>query len=237
MRKWILAGIASGLFGALLITSVGARLGVIAVDLQRPDTHWFWYLSRTAGISAYLALALSVVWGLLLSTRLADTWIARGHSVELHKWISAVALALIAAHALVLIGDPYVRFDLLDVLLPFASAYRSAAIALGVLSAYGSVVVIGSFWLRRQIGQRTWRIVHVLAVPTFVAVTLHAVLAGTDSETAWMCGVYLLSSGAFIWLLAYRVISRLGARSTAELPSASRARVLATELSRSNAIM
>jgi hypothetical protein len=77
--------------------SVGVRLSTIAVELQRPDTHWFWYVSRAAGISAYLALALSVIWGLLLSV---NGWVARGHSVELHKWISAAALALIAAHAL-----------------------------------------------------------------------------------------------------------------------------------------
>lgn len=107
------------------------------------------------------------------------------------------------------------RFDLLDVLLPFASAYRPAAITFGVLSAYCTVVVFGSFWLRRQIGQRAWRIVHILAVPTFVTVTLHAVLAGTDSETAWMRSVYLLCSGMFIWLLVYRVVSRSSARSTA----------------------
>jgi methionine sulfoxide reductase heme-binding subunit len=222
MGKWILAGTAVGLIGAVLMTSLGARLGIIAVELQRPDTHWFWYLNRAAGISAYLALALSVTWGLLLSTRLADAWIARGHSVELHKWISALTLALVAAHALVLIGDPFVRFDLLDILLPFASAYRPAAIGLGVLSAYGSVVVFGSFWLRRRIGQRTWRIVHMLAFPTFVAVTLHGLLAGTDSGTAWMRSVYLLTSALFIWLLAYRVISRLGARSSGDLETVSR---------------
>jgi methionine sulfoxide reductase heme-binding subunit len=235
MRKWILAGTAVGLIGAVLMTSVGVRPGLIAGELQRPDTHWFWYLSRAAGISAYLALALSVIWGLLLSTRLVDTWIARGHSVELHTWISAIALALVAAHALVLIGDPYVRFDLLHVLLPFASAYRPVAVALGVLSAYGSVVVFGSFWLRRQVGQRTWRIVHILAFPTFVTVTLHGMLAGTDSGTAWMRSVYLLSSGVFVWLLAYRVISRLSADSSAELQTVSWANLPAAEPSRGQA--
>jgi methionine sulfoxide reductase heme-binding subunit len=220
MRKWILTGTAGGLIAAVLVTSVSTRLGIVAVEIQRPDTHWFWYLSRAAGISAYLALALSVMWGLLLSTRLVDAWITRGLSVELHKWISAVALALIAVHALVLIGDPYVRFDLLDVLLPFASSYRAAAIALGVLSTHGSVVVFGSFWLRRRIGQRTWRVVHILAFPTFLGVTLHGMLAGTDSATAWMRSIYLLSSAVFIWLLAYRLISRTSAHSSAEPQSA-----------------
>lgn len=211
-------------------SSAGARRS----ELGASRCPWFWYLSRAAGVSAYLALALSVMWGLLLSTRLVDTLIAR--SVELHKWISAVALALVAAHALVLIGHPYVRFDMLGVLLPFASAYRPAAIALGVLSAYGSVVVFGSFWLRRQIGQRTWRIVHILAFPTFVAVTLHGMLAGTDSGTAWMRSAYLLASAVLIWLMAYRVISRLSARRSGELQTVARTRLPAAELARSQAI-
>jgi predicted ferric reductase len=116
-----------------------------------------------------------------------------------------------------------VRFDLLDILLPFTSAYRPTAVALSVLSAYGGVVVFGSFWLRRQIGQRTWRIVHILAFATFLSVTLHGMLAGTDSVTAWMRSVYLLSSGAFVWLLAYRVIARSSAGSSAEVGTATEA--------------
>ncbi|HEX8968014.1 MAG TPA: hypothetical protein VF937_09050 [Chloroflexota bacterium] len=208
MRKWILIGMVAGLFASLAVMSIGARFGIVAVDLQRPDTHWFWYLSRAAGISAYLALALSVVWGLLLSTGLADTWIARGRSVDLHKWTSAVALALVLTHAFVLVGDPYVRFDLVAVVVPFAAEYRRLAVALGVLSAYGTVVVFGSFWLRRQIGQRTWRVVHVLAFPTFGLVTLHGILAGSDSGTPWMRLVYLLGGGVVLWLVTYRLVTQ-----------------------------
>ena len=52
MRNWFLAGIAGGLIGVVLIVSVAARLGIFVVAIQRPDTHWFWYVSRAAGISA-----------------------------------------------------------------------------------------------------------------------------------------------------------------------------------------
>ena len=214
MRRWSLAGVIIGVASILLVTSTAARLGIVFVVFQRPDTHWFWYVSRAAGISAYLALTLSVVWGLLLSTNLADTWIARGRSVEIHRWISAVALGLIIAHALVLVGDPYVRFDLVDLLVPFASEYRRLAVALGVLSAYGAVVVFGSFWLRRQMGQRTWRAVHILAFPTFGLVTLHGVIAGSDSGTPWMRLVYLLSGAIVLWLVTYRLIARSALRAS-----------------------
>jgi methionine sulfoxide reductase heme-binding subunit len=212
MSKWILAGGVAGVTIVFLLTASAARLGIVVVDLQRPDTHWFWYFSRAAGLSAYLALTLSVVLGLLLSTNVADKWIARGRSVELHKWISAVALALIVAHALVLVGDPYVRFDLVDLLVPFAAEYRRLAVALGVVSAYCTVIVFGSFLLRRLLGQRTWRAVHILAFPTFGLVTLHGMLAGSDSGTLWMRLVYLLSTTIVLWLVTYRLVARSSAR-------------------------
>jgi predicted ferric reductase len=231
MSRWILGGGVAGATTVLLLISSAARLGIVVVDLQRPDTHWFWYLSRAAGLSAYLALTLSVAWGLLLSTNLADKWIARGRSVELHKWISAVALALILAHALVLVGDPFVRFDLVDLLVPGASQYRQLAVALGVLSAYGTVSVLGSFWLRRLIGQRTWRAVHILAFPTFGLVTLHGMLAGSDSATLWMRLVYLLSTAIVLWLVTYRLLARSAARAS----SGSQMGVSASQAARSAA--
>ena len=212
MRKWILAGVVVGIVIGLLLTSAAARLGIVSVNLERPHTHWFWYFSRAAGISAYLALTLSMLWGLLLSTSLADRWIARGRSVELHKWISAVALALILAHALVLVGDPFVRYDLVDVLVPFASTYRSIAVALGVLSAYATVVVLGSFWLRRLLGQRTWCALHMLSFPTFGLITLHGMLAGSDSAAPWMRLIYLFSSAIVLLLVSYRLVARLTVR-------------------------
>jgi predicted ferric reductase len=91
-----------------LVVSAAVRLGLVSVALGRPDTHWFWYVSRAAGVCAYPALALSVLGGLLLSTGIVDAWIARARSVEVHRWLSAVALGLMAGHTLVLVGDPYV---------------------------------------------------------------------------------------------------------------------------------
>jgi predicted ferric reductase len=153
-----------------------------------------------------------VAWGLLLSTGVGDAWIAIARSIDVHRWISAVALGLVAAHGLVLLGDPYVRFDALDLLVPFVSAYRPLAVGLGLLAAYGAVAVFGSFWLRRRIGQRTWRPVHYLAFPTLGLVTLHGLLAGTDSATSWMRMMYLVISAIIIWLSVYRVVATFARR-------------------------
>jgi methionine sulfoxide reductase heme-binding subunit len=206
LRKWLAAGLVAGLLATVLVVSAAVRLGLLSVAFDRPDTHWFWYASRAAGISAYLALAASVLGGLLLSTGLADAWVARARSVDVHRWLSAVALGLIAGHALVLVGDPYVGFDALDLVLPFVSAYRPVAVGLGVLAGYAAVVIFGSFWFRRRLGQRGWRRLHYLAFPTLGLVTAHGALAGTDAGTAWMRLVYLAVTALVLWLTAYRVV-------------------------------
>jgi sulfoxide reductase heme-binding subunit YedZ len=212
LRNAISAGLVGGLLATLIVLTTAARLGFVVVNLERPDTHWFWYLGRAAGISAYLALASSVVWGLLLSTGVADAWIARARSVDVHRWISAVALGLVAAHGLVLLGDPYVHFDAVDLLVPFVSAYRPLAVGLGVLAVYVVVAVFGSFWLRRRIGQRAWLLVHYVAFPMLGLVTLHGLLAGTDSGSTWMRTTYLVVSAIIIWLSVYRVVTALAGR-------------------------
>ena len=215
-RRAVPVGIVLGTGLLVLGLTLATRLGLVAVPFDRPDTHLFWYVGRAAGISAYLALTLSVVWGLLVSTGVADSWVARARSVDVHRWISAVGVGLTVGHAVVLLGDRFVGFDALDLLVPFLAPYRPVAVGLGVLANYGLVVVFGSFWLRRRIGQRGWRIAHYLAFPTVVLATAHGMLAGTDSATPWMRLVYLAVSAVVLWLTAYRVLIVVWRRAQAE---------------------
>jgi predicted ferric reductase len=96
--------------------------------------------------------------------------IRRALSVEVHRWLSSVALALVGVHVLVLTLDEFVRFDLLDVLVPFLSSYRRLAVGLGVLAGYGALAVHASFGLRRRLGPKAWRRLHYLSFALFVAV-------------------------------------------------------------------
>src|SRR5258707_381039 len=74
-----------------------------------------WTTSRAAGVIAFAALTLDVVFGLFVSTGAVDRWVPRGASVDVHRWLSGVALALIGLHSVSLLVDPAIRFDALDV--------------------------------------------------------------------------------------------------------------------------
>ena len=210
-RSTILLGSMTGLALALVGLALGARLGMVAVTLPRPEGQGLWYVSRAAGITAYVALALATVWGLLLSTSVADAVVSRGRSLEAHRWLSAAMLALSVAHAVPLLGDRYIGFDILDVIVPFLAPYRPMAVGLGIIGLYLALAVYGSFWLRSHLGQRGWRAVHFLSFPAFGLITLHGLFAGTDSAAPWLRAIYLTAILLVGMLTVVRLLGRTGA--------------------------
>jgi predicted ferric reductase len=219
-RKCVLLGGTLGLILTLVGLSVGTRLGLIQVSNLRSEGHWLWYVSRAAGVTSYIALVLATVWGLLLSTSVADAIVSRGRSLEAHRWLSSAALVLAVAHAVPLLGDRYVNFDVLDIVVPFLAPYRPVAVGLGIVGMYLTLAVYGSFWLRARLGNRAWRALHVLSFPAFGLLTLHGIFAGTDTGTSWMQTVYL---GAIVLVGTLTIVRLLGRVSSVPGRASSRA--------------
>lgn len=57
-------------------------------------------------------------------------------------------------------------------------------------SALGVFLRLASSWLKRHLPYRFWRLLHFLSFATFVLVTLHGLLAGSDSGVLWMKAIY-----------------------------------------------
>lgn len=206
-------GVLAGALALAVLGAVAARLGWITASVPRPSGTGAWLLSRTTGLVAYAALSLDVIAGLLVSTRTGDRLVPRGRLVDLHGWLSPLALALVLAHAGVLLADAYVRFDVLDVLVPFASRRWPIAIGIGVLAGYLALVVHLSFAFRKRIGTATWRRLHYLSFAAFVLATVHALAAGTDRGNPWFAAVYAALLLAVAALVAVRIRrARAGAR-------------------------
>lgn len=167
--------------------------------------HDYWYLSRGAGFTAYLLLTAAVVLGLAVHTRFTERFVRRNASYDLHRFVSILALAFTLFHMFILLGDAYFEYTVADLLLPFRSPYRPVEVAVGVFATYGLVVVIGSFYVRRFIGFRAWRVVHYLTFALFVGSATHSILAGTDTHQPWAQGLYLSSTALVLTLVAYRI--------------------------------
>ncbi len=171
-----------------------------------------WYGVRATGFLAYFALAGSVIYGLLLSTKLLDAIAHRPVSFALHKDLALVGLALSALHGLLLLGDHTYTFTLAAIAVPFASPYAPLAVGVGQLAFYVVAIVTGSFYVRRQIGQRTWRRIHYLTFLGFVGVTAHGIASGSDTAAPWAVWAYLVPLAAGVFFLTYRVVVSIAAR-------------------------
>jgi methionine sulfoxide reductase heme-binding subunit len=149
-----------------------------------------WILLRAAGIGAYVALWLSVAWGLVATTGIVKRRISKPAANAFHAFVATVGLTLLAVHIVLLVIDAYMPFAVLDVLIPMRSTFRPLALTAGVIAMYAVVIVMVSSWSRSKMSTRLWRTIHLLAVPAFVLALLHGVFAGTDTQRPWMIALY-----------------------------------------------
>lgn len=139
-----------------------------------------WTLNRATGVTAYLLLALTTATGALLGSRYAPAWLSRAQQAGWHGVASGFALALGAAHGLLLTVDAQYPQSLAALLLPGQSTVLPLPTALGTLGLYALALVIVSTNLRQHLGRRIWRALHLCAYPAFALLTAHGMMAGSD---------------------------------------------------------
>jgi hypothetical protein len=208
--RWGLVAIAVGIvIGATAPTALRGAAEVVGSGGSAS-----WYLERLAGSLAYLALTGSVVYGLLLSTKILDAIAHRPISFTLHQDLAAIGLGLAGVHGALLGLDRTIHFSLTSLIVPFASPYEPLWVGVGQLAFYLTAAVVASFYARRRIGQRSWRLLHYATFLAFAGATVHGIASGTDSGTAWAWWMYVLSTMAVVFLFTYRVwmaaVPRLG---------------------------
>jgi cytochrome b561 len=163
-----------------------------------------WVLLRAAGIGAYIALWLSVVWGLVATTGVVKSRISKPSANHFHAFVATTGLMLLGVHLGLLLIDTYMPFTVSDVLIPMRSKFRPVAITAGVLAMYGMVLLIVSSWMRSKLSTRLWRAIHLLSVPAFVLALLHGVFTGTDTERPWMVAMYAVTGVIAFFLVIVR---------------------------------
>ena len=205
------AGFAVLFFAASFLAAAGLR----AADLGQVP----WFVSRSSGIVAFIALSTSVIMGLLISTKAADGLVPRPMAFDLHQFLSVLSLSLIGVHAGSLLFDGFLRFSPLELLVPFTAPYRPLWTGVGVIAAWLTAIVTSSFWARKRIGQKRWRKLHYVTFVAYLAGLVHGMGSGTDSQLAPVFWMYVVSAGAVAWLTAYRITTALEGPSRSTKPS------------------
>jgi predicted ferric reductase len=164
-----------------------------------------WFVARASGLVAWALLTASVVWGLTLSTKVLGKRPRPAWVLDLHRYLGGLGTVFVGVHVGALLLDTYVSFDLFSVLVPFASAWRPAAVAWGVVAMYLLLAVELTSLARSSLPRPVWRATHMASFPLFLVSTVHALGAGSDARTWLFRGAVLVAVVAVTALVAVRV--------------------------------
>jgi predicted ferric reductase len=149
--------------------------------LKLDSVQLWWFVTRSAGLTGYFLMWLSMVWGFAVSTKMLNVFVDGTYSYEFHEYLSLLGLGFVFVHVIVLMLDRYLPFSLFQVLIPFIDPYRPLWVGLGIISMYLFLVVTVTFYMRKTLGMQAFRLIHMFSILGYFGTTLHGFFAGTDS--------------------------------------------------------
>ena len=168
----------------------------------------FWLLARASGLTAYGLLTASVLAGLTLKSRPFGRALKPAPTMDVHRFLALLGLGMLVLHGGTLVLDRTLHMPLAGLVVPGASPYRPAAVAVGVVAAELMVLIYVSFALRKRIGPKNWRRLHWATYLVFLLATVHGFTSGTDSTQPWAHDLYLGAVGAVAFATAWRALGR-----------------------------
>lgn len=190
--------------GIIYFFSLGSPIHPALASLFALDSEQvMWYLTRAAGMIAYLLLWLSTVWGLVIPSKLFGEVLSGDFTFDFHKFISFLSLGFLGLHIFVLTADRFLPFTLAQLLVPFISPYRSLWVGIGIIALYLILLVTVTFYLRKQIGMRSFRIIHYTSLIAYLGAVVHALMSGTDSSLPAVMLIYLSTFAVVVGLTVY----------------------------------
>jgi len=197
-------------------------MGVIVAATTGPSA--FWYLTRGTGVVTLILLTLSVALGVADVRRVVTEAVPRFVFDAVHRNASLLAVVFVFVHIVTSLLDGFAPIRLLDVVIPFGSAYRPLWLGFGALAFDLLIAVALTSVFRRRLGYRAWRSTHWLAYASWPVAVVHGLGTGSDAKASWM----LVLTGACVIVVVTAVVARatdgwpdhVGARVTALVASA-----------------
>lgn len=170
---------------------------------------------RGSGIIAFLLLAGSTIWGLLVSTKVLGRAVKAKGISWFHESLGIASLVATGIHMFFIFNHDYIDFGYRALFIPGASSWRPLPVALGIVSFYVMFVIIISFYVKKWIGQEAWRAIHMLSFGTFITAGLHGIFSGTDTSHPVVMGMYIGS----VAIVAVLLLIRLAQAAAPERPA------------------
>ncbi len=197
-----------GLIAALAVLILAAPL---RASLDRlfafNSTQAMWYLTRAAGIMAYMLLWLSTAWGLAIPSKILSDVLTADFAFDFHQFISLLSLGFLGLHVFVLTADRYLPYSLAQVLIPFISPYRPVWVGIGTIAFYLTLLVTVTFYLKKRIGMKNFRVIHYSSLVAYLFAVVHSLLSGTDSSLPATQILYASTFLVVLFLVVYWLVS------------------------------
>jgi len=204
---WIVLSLIAFLAGVILLGYTSPHVSWLRVTLDRlfalNSEQSMWYLTRAAGITSYLLLWLSTIWGLAVSSKILDNLLHRTFAFDFHQFISLLSLGFLALHILVLSADRYMPYSLAQIFIPFLSPYRPLWVGVGVIALYLTGLVTVTFYLRQRIGMQVFRYIHFSSLLAYLGATAHGFFSGTDTPLLMALLMYFFTFIVFVFFTVY----------------------------------
>ena len=206
---------------ALLVFLLAVLFGVVAAAYVLPiwlpglassfagsNPKAYWYLSRGTGFVSLGLLWLSMILGVGITNKMARLWPGTAPAFAIHEYTGLLGLFFTSFHALILLGDKYSQYKLVQLLMPFGSAqYRPIWVGLGQLGFYAWFIIALTFYVRRAIGKKTWRAIHYASFVCYLAALVHGLMSGTDTGMLWAQDFYWITGAGLLFVLVYRILT------------------------------
>jgi predicted ferric reductase len=191
------------LLGLLGIGIVLATDQIVPATSEHQAQLRVWLAARASGLVCYLLLTAQIVFGLVLSHPTnQSTWKLSKRLFPWHENLWIFVLAVLGAHIVSLLLDPYAGVGIAGTFIPGLSSFRSSPVALGTLAMYALIVTGMTARYTKLLPPGFWLKLHRLSLVVFILAWLHGILAGTDTEA--LRPFYLVTGLTVLGAAAYR---------------------------------
>ena len=183
--------------GALAATSLATSAGFsMLAPASSEQPALLWGVARGAGFLAYVALAVGMALGLMVSVRGLTGLLAQRRIFRLHDMTALAAVGATAVHVAATLAIELVEGGLA----------RPLPATLGTLAALGAAFLYAHRWLTRRVSNGHWRWVHRCAYLVFLAAVGLAATAGpgvVEPHTRWL---YIVAGSTIAGTMLFRVL-------------------------------
>lgn len=166
-----------------------------------------WTGIRILGLLAYFYFTIAVIFGLLRKSSYVKS--KKNLIYHIHQSASWIGFIALIGHMILLLIDKYQPYSLTELVIPFASDYKTGLSSLGTIGFYLFLMVMfTSDLLMTKMNRKVWKVLHIMVLPAWLLSLAHGIFIGTDSANPYIQLFYFITAGIAFIIMILRVATK-----------------------------